>query len=224
MQKTKWSRESLRLALNMLSATVGLAFLHVPLDDLLYPHRTVRDQREKEARKKTSEQKRHDVQHVEDVYIRPHILDSKSNHQLITTITTTSIFTSTTPLTLTTSNRSFDPNNNFNMQFFITILSLAVAVSAIPQGNGNGNTICKGGNERAVCCASKDALVGALECVTLPISVQQPGCDGSIRCCDIGDQKDVSQPLSRSPPSTHTNLQHQQGIVNVNALNCASVA
>ena len=30
MQKTKWCRESLRLALSMLSATVGLAYLHVP--------------------------------------------------------------------------------------------------------------------------------------------------------------------------------------------------
>ncbi|KAI4929066.1 hypothetical protein J4E85_005690 [Alternaria conjuncta] len=90
------------------------------------------------------------------------------------------------------------------MQFFITILSLAVAVSAVPQGNGNGNVVCKGGNEKAVCCAAKDTLVGALECVTLPISVQQPGCDGSIRCCDTD-----------APAGT---------IVNIQALNCASVA
>ena len=81
------------------------------------------------------------------------------------------------------------------MQFFITILSLAVAVSAVPQGNGNGNVICKGGNEKAVCCSS-EGLLGAAQCITLPISVQQAGCDGSIRCCDT-DAEEVDNPLFR---------------------------
>ncbi|KAH6848489.1 hypothetical protein BKA58DRAFT_450916 [Alternaria rosae] len=93
------------------------------------------------------------------------------------------------------------------MQFFITILSLAVAVSAVPQGNGNGNVICKGGNEKAVCCSS-EGLLGAAQCITLPISVQQAGCDGSIRCCDTdAEEHHRSRSNNDRSPAIPTNLQ-----------------